>query len=154
MRRELVKAFLKPDRFVITSPNAYNQLGLGTTQLYNKELSTIKNGMERFRSAIEGSFLSVDLMFQKQLSPEFLLVDLVNELEPTAVGSDAVLSRGSRKSQRDGPEKTFTGSFSLRQVLHAKKFQRCCNMPLNLFLHERNDFKALVENRCRQRENP
>ncbi|MGB6774811.1 MAG: hypothetical protein WBE45_10560, partial [Terriglobales bacterium] len=30
---ELVKAFLKTDRFVVTSPNAYNQLGLGTTQL-------------------------------------------------------------------------------------------------------------------------
>src|SRR5271155_845294 len=35
---ELVKAFLKTDRFVVTSPNAYNQLGLGTTQLYNKRV--------------------------------------------------------------------------------------------------------------------
>jgi hypothetical protein len=34
----LVKAFLKTDRFVLTSPNAYNQLGLGTTQLYNKRV--------------------------------------------------------------------------------------------------------------------
>src|ERR1035438_8685343 len=35
---ELVKAFLKTDHFVVTSPNAYNQLGLGTTQLYNKRV--------------------------------------------------------------------------------------------------------------------
>lgn len=35
---ELVKAFLKTDRFALTSPNAYNQLGLGTTQLYNKRV--------------------------------------------------------------------------------------------------------------------
>src|SRR5260370_10174496 len=35
---ELVKAFLRTDRFVVTSPNAYNQLGLGTTQLYNKRV--------------------------------------------------------------------------------------------------------------------
>ena len=35
---ELVKAFLKTDRFVVTSPTAYNQLGLGTTQLYNKRV--------------------------------------------------------------------------------------------------------------------
>ena len=35
---ELGKAFLKTDRFVLTSPNAYNQLGLGTTQLYNKRV--------------------------------------------------------------------------------------------------------------------
>ena len=35
---ELVRAFLKTDRFVVTSLNAYNQLGLGTTQLYNKRV--------------------------------------------------------------------------------------------------------------------
>src|SRR6202142_3603817 len=39
---ELVKAFLKTDRFVLTSPNAYNQLGLGTTHLYNKRVVSNK----------------------------------------------------------------------------------------------------------------
>src|SRR3954469_24135153 len=33
---ELVRGFLKDDRFLLTSPNAYNSLGVGTTQLYNK----------------------------------------------------------------------------------------------------------------------
>ena len=33
--RELVRRFLKEDDFLLTSPNAYNTLGLGTTQLYN-----------------------------------------------------------------------------------------------------------------------
>jgi hypothetical protein len=33
--RELVRSFLKEDDFLLTSPNAYNTLGLGTTQLYN-----------------------------------------------------------------------------------------------------------------------
>ena len=32
---DLVAAFLKDDRFLVTSPNDYNTLGLGTTQLYN-----------------------------------------------------------------------------------------------------------------------
>ena len=31
----LVRGFLKDDRFLLTSPNAYNSLGVGTTQLYN-----------------------------------------------------------------------------------------------------------------------
>lgn len=31
-------AFLKDDRFLLTSPNAYNALGLGTTQLYNRRV--------------------------------------------------------------------------------------------------------------------
>ena len=32
---QLVRTFLKDDSFLLTSPNAYNSLGLGTTQLYN-----------------------------------------------------------------------------------------------------------------------
>ena len=33
---KLVEAFLKDDRFLLASPNAYNSLGVGTTQLYDK----------------------------------------------------------------------------------------------------------------------
>ena len=32
----LIRAFLKDDRFLLTTPNDYNKLGVGTTQLYNK----------------------------------------------------------------------------------------------------------------------
>src|ERR1700678_1353172 len=32
----LVRSFLKDDRFLLTSFNAYNSLGVGTTQLYNQ----------------------------------------------------------------------------------------------------------------------
>src|SRR5260370_35877810 len=35
---ELVKALLRTDHFVVTSPNIYNQLGLGKTQLYDKRV--------------------------------------------------------------------------------------------------------------------
>jgi hypothetical protein len=34
----LLKAFLGTNRFVVVSPNAYNQLGVGTTQLYDKRI--------------------------------------------------------------------------------------------------------------------
>lgn len=33
---KLVESFLKDDRFLLVSPNAYNGLGVGTTQLYNE----------------------------------------------------------------------------------------------------------------------
>jgi len=33
--RKLARTFLKEDGFLLTSPNACNTLGLGTTQLYN-----------------------------------------------------------------------------------------------------------------------
>jgi hypothetical protein len=34
--KTLIKAFLNDDRFLITSPNVYNGLGIGATQLYNQ----------------------------------------------------------------------------------------------------------------------
>src|SRR5688572_7764423 len=33
--RDLVTSFLRDDTFLLVTPNAYNSLGLGTTQLYN-----------------------------------------------------------------------------------------------------------------------
>src|SRR5258708_5397577 len=35
---ELVATFLKDDRYLLASPNAYNSLGVGTTQLYDKTI--------------------------------------------------------------------------------------------------------------------
>jgi hypothetical protein len=57
----------------------------------------------------------------RQLSPEFLLVDLVNELGDLAEDRDAVSFSPSRKNERDGSEKAFTGTLSLGQILHAEK---------------------------------
>ena len=96
---EIIKAFLRTDRFVITSPNAYNKLGLGMTQLYNKRVvyNQKRHGVYRFGNQM--------LTFErrhnvpKRLSPEFLLVDLVNELDRLAEDRDAVLSRVSHKAQ-------------------------------------------------------
>jgi hypothetical protein len=68
---ELFKAFLKTDRFIVTSPNAYNQLGLGTTQLATNGLSTIRSDMERFHSAIDWLLLSVDLTSQGSFLQNF-----------------------------------------------------------------------------------
>ncbi|HSC68744.1 MAG TPA: hypothetical protein VLC79_13685, partial [Cellvibrio sp.] len=35
---KLVEAFLKTDDFLLLSPNSYNALGVGTTQLYNEQV--------------------------------------------------------------------------------------------------------------------
>lgn len=96
---ELVKAFLQTDRFVVTSPSVYNQLGLGTTQLYNKRVV--------YNQKRHGTFPLGDRLvtfkcrpnFPKKLSPEFLLVDVVNELDQLAEDHEAVLSRVREKAQ-------------------------------------------------------
>jgi hypothetical protein len=102
---ELVKAFLKTHRFVITSPTAYNQLGLGTTQLYNKRVV--------YNQKRHGTFSLGNRLFTfecrtnvpRQLSAEFLLVDLVNELGVLAEDRDAVLSRIRQKAKEMDPRK-------------------------------------------------
>src|SRR5436305_1440818 len=37
--RDVVAAFLRDDRFLLLSPNAYNSLGVGTTQLYDRTIA-------------------------------------------------------------------------------------------------------------------
>lgn len=94
--QELVKAFLKDDDFLLYSWNQYNSLGLGLTQLYNQPvvynrkrhgLFKLGNKIFDFRMLIRG--------FPKKLTPEFLLVDLVNNLNE--LGEDVTLVKEQLK---------------------------------------------------------
>ena len=75
---ELVRAFLRTDHFVVSSPNLYNQLGLGTTQLYNKRV--VYNQKRRGTFDLGGCVYQFErrMNVPRKLSKEFLLVDLVN----------------------------------------------------------------------------
>ncbi len=87
----LVRKFLKDDRFLLTSPNAYNTLGVGTTQLYNKR--TVYNH-KRHGEFILGNRkfdFQVKPNFPGKATPEFLMVDLVNNLDKLAEDRQAVL---------------------------------------------------------------
>ena len=100
--RELLQAFLKTDRFVVTSPNLYNQLGLGTTQLYNKRV--VYNQKRHGTFDLGGRVYRFErrMNIPRKLSKEFLLVDLINELDQLAEDRDAVLARlGETASQVD-----------------------------------------------------
>src|SRR5260221_11087292 len=76
----LVESFLKDDRFLLPSPNTYNQLGVGTTQLYDK--TVVYNHKRHGRFSLGGCVFDFRLKpsFPKSLSKELLLVDLVNNL--------------------------------------------------------------------------
>ena len=91
--RELLRAFLKTDHFVVTSPNLYNQLGLGTTQLYNKRV--VYNPKRRGTFDLGGRVYQFErrMNVPRELSKEFLLVDFVNQVDRLAEDRDAVLSR-------------------------------------------------------------
>lgn len=76
--RDLVESFLKDDRFLMFSSNSYNNLGLGTSQLYNETIvynhkrhGLFKLGNRTFRFVMKHSFPT-------KLSGSFLLVDLMD----------------------------------------------------------------------------
>jgi hypothetical protein len=101
---KLVRAFLKDDRFLLATPNAYNSLGVGTTQLYDKTVvynhkrhGNFSLGGRRFDFRMKASFPDA-------LSKEFLLVDLVNNLDELAESKDEVLTRvKERAASYDAP---------------------------------------------------
>jgi hypothetical protein len=95
---KLVEAFLRDHRFLLASPNAYNALGVGTTQLYDK--TVVYNHKRHGEFALGGRKFDfrVKPAFPSSLSPEFLLVDLVNNLDQLAESREEVLARIEKKA--------------------------------------------------------
>lgn len=95
----LVRSFLKDDRFLLTSPNSYNALHLGTTQLYNKRV--VYNHKRHGEVDLNGKkfFFYKTPYFPKKATPEFLLVDLVNHLDTLAEDRVLVLKNAFAKAK-------------------------------------------------------
>jgi len=99
----LVEAFLKDSHFLITSPSEYNTLGVGTTQLYNTRFV--------YNHKRHGEFKLGNRSFQfvrkpyvpNKVTSEFLLVDLVNNLEQLPEDLSEVLGRVKEKAREMDP---------------------------------------------------
>jgi len=96
--KHLVKAFLNDDRFLIISPNSYNSLGMGTTQLYNK--TVVYNHKRHGAFKLGGRTFDFRIIphFPKTVTKEFLLVDLLNNLERLAEDPRTILDTLCNKS--------------------------------------------------------
>ena len=79
--RELVRAFLNDNDFLLTSLDDYNPLGLGLTQLYNETI--VYNRKRHGRFVLDGRRFSFrrPRNFPSSLSKEFLFVDVLNNKE-------------------------------------------------------------------------
>jgi len=77
----LVSTFLKGAPFLLVSPNAYNALGVGTTQLHNMTVVYNHKRHGTFTLGSRSYAFRMKPVFPKTLSVEFLLVDLVNNLD-------------------------------------------------------------------------
>ena len=96
---EVVKGFLRDKDFLIFSPSSYNPVGLGTTQLYNRTLVYNHKRHGVFRLGNRQFDFRVKPRFPKKLTPEFLYVDLLNNLGELAEDRDAVLAQARNKLQ-------------------------------------------------------
>jgi hypothetical protein len=96
----LVRSFLKDDRFLVTSPNAYNSLGIGTTQLYNKRLVYNHKRHGEYVLGNKNFTFQKKPHFPKQVTPEFLVVDLVNNIDTLAEDKAVILARVASKVQQ------------------------------------------------------
>lgn len=96
---DLVEVFLNDDRFLLTSPNAYNALGLGSTQLYNETVvyNHKRHGLHKLGNRTFDFRLKPH--FPKSLSEEFLLVDLVNNVDRLAEDKSTLLDSVVKKME-------------------------------------------------------
>ncbi len=89
--KSLLRAFLNDDHFVVYSQNQFNALGLGTTQLYNESLVFNRKRVGKFTlGGREYTFLRWREA-PKELSAEFLVIQLLNRLEFLAEDHTRVL---------------------------------------------------------------
>jgi len=95
--QDLIESFLKNDDFLIISPNIYNTLGLGLTQLYN--VTWVYNHKRKGRIELGGDVFEFKIKssFPKKLTKEYLLIDLLNNLYLIAESQDDVLKKISEK---------------------------------------------------------
>lgn len=89
----LVYSFLKDDRFLMTSFNYFNSLGLGLTQLYNTQVVYNYKRHGRFILGAKTFEFKRVSNFPKKLSQEYLVVDLLNNLKLLAEDEKQIKAR-------------------------------------------------------------
>jgi hypothetical protein len=129
---ELVATFLKDDRFLLASPNAYNSLGVGTTQLYDK--TVVYNHKRHGEYALGGRKFDfrVKPAFPKKLSREFLLVDLVNNLDRLAESRTEVLERIQKQAVSADRPRLLRAARHYGNVRTRKFFEQALSAPQTL----------------------
>jgi hypothetical protein len=87
----LVGGFLRDNKFLLYSWNQYNSLGVGLTQLYNRVvvLNRKRHGVFKLGNK-EFDFRRSNKGFPNKVTPEFLLVDLLNNLSELAEDTSSV----------------------------------------------------------------
>lgn len=122
--QELVATFLRDKDFLVFSPSSYNVLGLGTSQLYNKTLVYNHKRHGVFSFGNRQFDFRVKPRFPKKLTPEFLLVDAINNLDELAEDKNRVLQMVERKLSGFDQGKLKRAVSDYGSVATRKRFMR------------------------------
>lgn len=127
---KLVKTFLKDDDYLLTSPNDYNALGFGTTQLYNYQV--VYNHKRHGRFELGGQIFEFHMKsrFPKKAFPEFLLVELVNNLDRLAEDRKAILAQVRAKMPEMCSKRLRTAVKRFSKVATRKFFEEALGNAL------------------------
>ena len=78
---KLLERFLKSSKFLVYSPNSFNSLGLGTTQLYNLPVVLNQKRHGKLSLGERTFFFQRRLNVPRAMTKEVLLVELLNNLK-------------------------------------------------------------------------
>lgn len=120
---QVVGGFLRDQDFLVFSPSAYNSVGLGTTQLYNRTLVYNHKRHGIFKLGNRQFDFRVKPRFPNQLSAEFLFVDLLNNLSELAEDRDAVLHQARKKLQSFEPARLRYATDSFGSMATRKRLR-------------------------------
>lgn len=124
----MVAEFLREKNFLLYSWNVYNSLGLGLTQIYNRKVVYNRKRHGVFElSGREYDFRRPARGYPSKLTPEFLLVDLVNNLKELDEDSAEIKKRIKKK----------LSSFNAAKVMqYARKYGKVATLR---FFEELNE---------------
>lgn len=89
----LIERFLKDEDFLLISPNVFNTLGLGLTQLYNT--MWVYNHKRKGELTLNGKTFEFKIKnaFPQKVDREYLLVELLNNLESLAEDKTQIVDK-------------------------------------------------------------
>lgn len=90
---KLIEKFLKSDKFLVTSYNQFNGLGLGTTQLYNQKIVYNHSRSGEYKLGNRMFIFKKKNSFPEHPTKEFIFIDLVNNLNDLAEDQPKVLEK-------------------------------------------------------------
>ena len=120
---QVVEGFLRDKDFLVFSPSAYNAVGLGTTQLYNRTLVYNHKRHGVFKLGNRQFDFRVKPRFPKKLTPESLYVDLLNNLDELAEDREQVLSQARGKLSSFDPVRLRNAADRFGSVATCKRLR-------------------------------